>query len=143
MRQVIRGLGLAGLLLATGCSSFKKNPDNTGVKVGGPRWERQPTAASLVAHLNENARLAQAIRCEDLTLEARQGRETPASVFGRIDCARPRNFRLTGKAAGQPFVDIGSNDQEIWFWVRPQSPYLFHCSHEALGRGAVRDMPFQ
>lgn len=142
MRQVIRGLGLAGLLLATGCSSINKGPKrDDGVKVG--RWERQPTPASLVAYLNDNARLAQGIRCEDLTLEARQGREAPASVFGRLDCSKPRNFRLTGRAAGQPFVDIGSNDQEIWFWIRPSSPYLFHCSHDALTRGAVRDLPFQ
>src|SRR5262245_22631971 len=141
MRQVIRGLGLAGLLLATGCSGFNNRPKDNGLT--GRRWERQPTAASLVAYLNDNARLVQALRCEDLNLEAHQGKER-GSVDGRLDCMKPRNFRLTGKAAGQAFVDIGSNDQEIWYWLRPANPpYVYHCSHEDLARGAVRQFPFQ
>jgi hypothetical protein len=142
MRQVIRGLGLVGLLLATGCSNMNNRPKGDGV-APQTRWDRQPTTASLVSYLNENARLVQAVRCESLSLEARQGKESPATVEGRLDCQKPRNFRLTGKVIGQPYVDVGSNDTELWFWVRPQSPYLYHCSHEALAQGAVREIPFQ
>src|SRR5438874_1232848 len=109
MRQVIRGLGLVGLLLATGCSNMNNRPKGDGIKQ--TRWDRQPTAPSLVAYLNENARLAPAVSCEELSMDARQGKEG-GHVDGRLDCAKPMNFRLTGKALGQPYVDIGSNDQE-------------------------------
>jgi hypothetical protein len=119
---------------------MNNHPRGEGIKQ--TRWDRQPTAQSLVAYLNENARLAPAVRCEDLSMDARQGKEG-GHVDGRLDCARPTSFRLTGKAAGQPYVDIGSNDLELWYWIRPASPYLFHCSHDALRGGQIRQLPFQ
>src|SRR5437763_1124057 len=140
MRQVKTGLLLAGVLLLSGCSNI--NPRPKGTADVGRRWDsRQPNSATLVAYLNDNTRQVQAIQSVDVTLDCRQGSQKGAIPYARIDCQKPRNFRLTGKAGGQPLVDLGSNESEFWYWIKPAQPYVFHCSHEGLARGGVR-MPF-
>jgi hypothetical protein len=141
MGRVILGLAALGLSLTTGCSGFKPGPKPGPTPVGARLDLRQPTPAALVAYLNDNSRQIQSLRAEDVTLDCRQGRDSGV-VTGRLDCQRPRNFRLTAKVVGQPTVDIGSNDQEFWYWIsRAQPPYVYHCTHDALARGGVR-MPF-
>src|SRR5262249_27578444 len=46
---------------------------------------------------------------------------------------------------GQPTVDIGSNDQEFWYWIsKAKPPYVFHCAYTDLDRGGVPlPFPFQ
>ncbi len=57
---------------------------------------------------------------------------------------KPRNFRLQAQILSQPAVDIGSNDQEFWYWIsKNEPPYLFHCSYDALSRGTRIPFPFQ
>ncbi len=142
MRHVFWGLVLVALC---GCSRGDTRPPlggPTGSAARPQRWE--PTAESMVAYLNENSRRITALQADDVVVDCKQGRDS-AAVTGRLDCMRPRNFRLTGRAVGQPQVDIGSNDQEFWYWIaRSQPPYVYHCSHEALARGNVRlHIPFQ
>src|SRR5262249_5888898 len=49
---------------------------------------------------------------------------------------------LLGSAFGKPEVDVGSNEQEFWFWVaRDESHCLYFCRYDDLTRGQVR-MPF-
>ncbi len=61
-----------------------------------------------------------------------------------IACCDSRvNFRLKGSIGGKQVVDIGSNDDEFWYWiseVKP-TPYLFHCSYKDMATGQVR-LPF-
>ena len=142
MRYAILGLGMGGLLLAAGCSGIQpRGTGGGGAAAVRPPDFRQPTATAMVAYLNENARRAQAVTCRDLSLECRQGSDS-GIISGRLDCQRPRNFRLTGKVVGQPQVDIGSNDSEFWFWIgKAPQPYVYHCSYDALARGGVR-LPF-
>jgi hypothetical protein len=142
MRQVTLGLALTAVLLASGCSGFNNNSrprDNVSART---RWDgRNPTAASLVAYLNESSRQVQALQCTDVTLDCRQGKQSGVAS-GRMDCQKPRNFRLTAQVVGKPMVDLGSNENEFWYWIsQADPPYVFHCSHEALAKGGVR-MPF-
>ncbi len=139
MRYLIQGLTLAGLLLLAGCSNVNPRPKPPSSRQS--RWDGKPTAPSMVAYLSENARLLPALTCEDITLDCRQGKESGV-VTGRMDCQKPKNFRLTAKLSFQPIVDMGSNDQEFWYWIsKANPPYVYHCTHEALSRGGVR-MPF-
>jgi hypothetical protein len=143
MRAILRGLGTGLLLAAVGCSGLGHK--NTRVDQGGGRTAIvQPTAASMVSYLNDNARRMQGLTITDVTMEARADGQSGV-VDGRLDCARPRNFRLRAKAAGQPMVDLGSNDQEFWYWIsKANPPYVFHCGYEDLARGNVTiPFPFQ
>ncbi len=56
-----------------------------------------------------------------------------------------QNFRLKADVAGTQFVDIGSNNEEFWFWVKQgEVPYVFHCKHTELGQAAQSlPIPFQ
>src|SRR5437870_4026971 len=118
MRLLTTGLALTGLLLLNGCSTINnKDGRRYDTAARHSRWDgRQPTAASLVAYLNENSRQVQAMSCQDVTLDCRDDKQS-GSAAGRMDCQKPRNFRLTAKVVGQPLVDIGSNEQEFWFWL--------------------------
>jgi hypothetical protein len=146
MRQVMTGLALGSLLLLSGCSGFNPRPRPDGGGGGGvarqSRWDgRQPTAAYLVGYLNETTAQMQALSCERVDLDCTADGQS-GSANGRLDCQKPRNFRLTARVVGQPLVDIGSNDQEFWYWIsKANPPYVVHCSHEALNRGGIR-MPF-
>jgi hypothetical protein len=100
-----------------------------------------PTAADLVAYLNENARRMQTLECRELLLDASHRLQT-VGLTGQMACQKPRNFRMIAKAAGQPMVDMGSNTQEFWYWIsKADPPYLFHCSHQDFSQGRAR-MPF-
>ena len=56
---------------------------------------------------------------------------------------KPRNFRLGAKTLGNPVVDLGSNDQEFWYWIsKADPPYQVYCSYKDLNDGRVKRMPF-
>ena len=53
-------------------------------------------------------------------------------------CQKPRDFRLRAKILGTPAVDLGSNDQEFWYWIsKVNPPHVYHCSYENLKTGKV------
>jgi hypothetical protein len=102
-----------------------------------------PTAQQLVAYLNNNGQRVQAIQCNQVSIDAKQGNQTAPGLDGLMVCQKPRNFRLKAKVIGQPAVDIGSNNQEFWYWISKVEPvpYVFHCNYDELDKGNVR-LPF-
>src|SRR5262249_5027994 len=121
MRKTMLGLGLGALLLSTGGSNMQ--PTRGGGTAAGRRPAPQPTAAAMVNYLNENAQRVQGLSCTDVTLECRQDRNS-GNLSGRLDCQRPRNFRLTARVVGQPTVDIGSNGEAFWYSItKAEAPY--------------------
>lgn len=147
MRQVMTGLALTAVLLLNGCSNMPNNKKIHGGESAArrPRWDgRQPTADTLVKYLNENSRQIQALSSPDVSLECRADNQS-GNATGRLDCQKPRNLRLTARVVGQPLVDVGSNEQEFWYWIsKADPPYVVHCTHDAMARGAIRSpFPFQ
>ncbi len=67
------------------------------------------------------------------------------SLRGWMVCQKPKNFRMAAKVIGTDTVDMGSNDQEFWWWIsKAEPPYLFHCSYDDLSNNRVRAaLPFQ
>jgi hypothetical protein len=63
---------------------------------------------------------------------------------GRLAMERPQNFKLMLEAAGTKKVaDIGSNDQEFWFWVpNDRDRSIYWCNYSDLDRKGVA-VPFQ
>ena len=106
---------------------------------------QKPTTAQLVAYMNENAQLLQSIKSTNLEIEATQGRET-IGLGGTLFCEKPRDFRLRAKVAAQPAVDIGSNNDEFWFWISQGKDQdgvarVHYCSYQDMSAGKAR-MPF-
>ncbi len=132
------------LCLATGCQNWFLRRDGQGTTPGVRMTSGTPTQQELVAFLNNNAHRLNSLDCEDLDLQASQGDQT-IGLMGRMICQKPRNFRLNARAAGTPMVDLGSNQQEFWFWIaKSEPPYLFHCSHQDFAQGRAKmAFPFQ
>jgi hypothetical protein len=142
MRRLAVVLGLATLLVGGGCTppwSNTVNPSNQGRYIS-----ETPSAAQLVAQLNATSQRIQSLECRDVWIQAKQGHQ-PVDLPGALLCQKNRNFRLTARMVGQPAVDIGSNEQEFWFWIsKAEPPYLYHCSYADLARGGIRlPFPFQ
>jgi hypothetical protein len=95
----------------------------------------------LVDYLNDNAHRVHSFECSELSLDCRQGVQT-VGLHGKMVCQKPRNFRMGANALGSQQVDLGSNDQEFWYWIgKADPPYLFHCSYADFPRASGR-MPF-
>ena len=145
MRSIIAGASVAVLLgVVVGCNVVAPHRRDTG---GGTAVteDRLPSTEALVGYLNRNAERvgANALQCKNLTIDCKaDGR--PVGLGGSMMCQKPRNFRLMAKVVGQPAVDIGSNQDEFWYWIsKNEPPYLFHCSYDALAKGANIPFPFQ
>jgi len=105
----------------------------------------KPTVPDLVAYLNNNAHQVQSIKATNLEIQAKQGNDS-IGLQGSLFCQKPRDFRLRANVAGSPAVDIGSNNQEFWFWISQGKDddgvaRVHYCSYADMAAGKAR-MPF-
>lgn len=138
-------LALGTVLLLAGCNQFRgwhggPTGETKAVRPDAP----QPTAEALVNYLNDCSRRLQSIDCSELDLDAKQNMNG-GSLRGWMVCSKPRSFRMTAKLVGKDVADMGSNEQEFWWWIgQSDPPYLFHCSYDAMQNNRVRmSLPFQ
>ncbi len=55
------------------------------------------------------------------------------AVSGRLAIERPRNFELELSHLAGKKGDIGSNDQEFWYWIaNPEQPNIYWCRYDEL-----------
>jgi hypothetical protein len=138
---ILVGLGAFSLVaLASGCRrEIIPDPPAAVSKAG------KPTVPDLVAYLNNNARLVQSIKSTQLEIQAKQGNQS-IGLSGTLFCQKPRDFRLRATVAGASAVDIGSNNQEFWFWISQAKDEdgvarVHYCSYADMAAGKAR-MPF-
>ena len=86
----------------------------------------------------------ESMKSTQVQIDAKQGAEA-IGLEGTLFCQKRRNFRLRAKALGQPAVDIGSNDEEFWFWISQAKDEdnvarVHYCSYKdmAAGKAACR-----
>jgi hypothetical protein len=143
MRTLGLGLILALPLLA-GCEWMNRNKEK--VRSDGPRDQAMvgaPTSEKLVSYLNRQADRLGVIESEDVDIVAHvQGKRMPG-LRGFMVCEKPRSFRLTGDNVGTTWVDIGSNGERFWFWVKDGDSPLYHCSYADYEKGVKLPLPFQ
>jgi hypothetical protein len=144
MRRIPSALGLAAILLLTGCHHWPPTWQNPGDQARGRPLPDNVEASTLIRSLNDNAGRLQSLQAADLTIDAREGSQ-PIGLTGVMSCQKPKNFRLVAYVLGSQAVDMGSNDQEFWYWIsKADPPYLVHCSYQDLARGGVYlPFPFQ
>jgi hypothetical protein len=143
--RAISALLTLGLLGAAGCNMLPHKRDLPAPSPAAARTPPPPAPepTQLVRYLNENAVKIQGLKADDVAMDCKQGLQS-VGLDGYLACSWPRNFRLRAKALGQPAADIGSNDNEFWFWIsKADPPYVYHCSYQDFARGVRTPFPFQ
>jgi len=123
----------------------------TLVAQGGCAWLRQwgwvpepqpqvlPPGAGLeqvIAAVNHNNSQIQCLFSNSATLS---GPGYP-TLKAHIAFQRQRNFRLKADGFG-PEVDLGSNDQLFWFWIKRNQPAaVYFCRHDQFPTSRARQM---
>lgn len=99
----------------------------------------------VIAAVNANAARIQSIQTNNASI-AVPGMPGIPLLGGKIAAQRPGRFHLVaGTALTGDEVDMGSNDQQFWFWVkRNEPPALFYSRHDQFaGSAAQRMMPIE
>ena len=98
------------------------------------------TREQIVAAVNQNSSRIQSITATGVTITIPDMLGLPL-LSGNIAAERPGRFRLTaGTIAGQE-LDIGSNDELFWMWVRRnQPPAVYFCRHAEFANSNIRQV---
>ena len=127
--QVAQHILLAMAMLGLGgCVAL-----NRGLPARAPRpaAERKLDLAAFVAEHNRNAELIESLEASP-TIRIK-GKMLTANADGRLAMVRPRNFSLLLKTQGVVRGNIGSNDEEFWFWVQSdKDKSIYWCDYAAL-----------
>ena len=88
-----------------------------------------PTLDEMAQVLNAKAARVWQLSTENATVSAGD----LLTLRANISLERPTRFRLQGKAFG-PAVDLGSNDELIWFWAKSNPDNaVYYARHDQLG----------
>jgi hypothetical protein len=130
-------LGLGAVALLPGCHaggtsglSAKPAPTLPNVSL---------TATEAIEAHNLNAAKVQALEARPRISVDAPGAPR-ASVDGRMALERPRNFKLqmTPTMRSTPVADIGSNDDEFWFWTESkQDKNVYVCAYNDVDRAPL------
>jgi hypothetical protein len=102
------------------------------------------TREQIVAAVNQNSSRIQSLTATGVTITIPDMLGLPL-LSGNMAAERPGRFRLTaGTIAGQE-LDIGSNDELFWMWVRRnQPPAVYFCRHTQFANSNIRQfMPIE
>ncbi len=135
---------LVACLLSSGCEFLRNNKKPNGGG-GPPAPDRMgaPSAENLVGYLNKQADKLSVIESTDVSLVATVNKQRMPGLTGFMVCEAPRNFRLTGDAISTQYVDIGSNGDKFWFWVKDGEAPLYYCNYTDYEKGVKLPLPFQ
>lgn len=138
MRTVFGVLALT-VGLTVGCTRL---PFLKGPEPRPPVSGETPPVAAIVNYLDENSRRIQTVRCMDVDLTCSKGLQS-FGLRGKMMTQKPRNFLMSCDLLGNRAVDVGSNDQEFWYWIsKDNPPNQVYCSYKDLSEGRVKHMPF-
>jgi len=119
------------LLAASGCRTAGVN--NLARQDALPSRVEESAVDLLVEH-NRNAERVRSLEAKPSVSSA--GRGATGSLQGKLALELPRNFKLGlfMPISGQAAADIGSNEQEFWFWAK-DSPdkAVYYCNYDETG----------
>jgi len=124
-RPILLAMATLGL---SGCVALNRGSVSSTPR---PLAERSFDKDEFVAEHNRNAE-----RIESLTAKPSIGVAgkvvMKGRADGRLDLVRPRKFKLVLKSMGATKADIGSNDEEFWFWVQGDDKSIYWCNYDEL-----------
>jgi hypothetical protein len=109
-----------------------------------------PNVEAVARKYNANSGKLQSIRCEAVTIDGEakdpndpNGKSQIYTLDAQLAFEKPSNFRMKGMFAARPEVDLGSNKDEIWCWVKRADPgAVYYCKRQDLGKMQMA-IPFQ
>lgn len=135
MRVALRpSLVLIAALAMAGCRA-------AGVAPTGPTPPPEPKLSfrldDFVREHNQNARLIKAVDARpsiQVTMTPPDGGEAQSGrVNGRLSVLQPKNFKLELATMTSNLADIGSNDEQFWFWVQSKADkHVYYCNYDDL-----------
>lgn len=134
-RVILLPFAAAALAAPAGCNWLTK-PSPTPPASRAPVAAVTRPASSFVDYLNTQAGHVQTVRYGDVNLNVSlPGQLVPGMSRGLLVCGKPNNFRLTaGLVVGPDQLDVGSNADEMWMYVKHSSPQYLFCSHAEFAR---------
>lgn len=111
---------------------------------GPPAPQVLPEAATreqIIDAVNRNSSRVQSITATSASVSIPNTMNLPL-LTANIAAERPNRVRITaGTALTGQELDLGSNDQLFWMWVRRnQPPAVYFCRHEQFANSAIRQM---
>jgi len=99
------------------------------------------TREQIVAAVNQNSARIQSLTVTGATITVPDMLGLPL-LSGNIAAERPNHFRLTaGTAVTGQELDLGSNDELFWLWVRRnQPPGVYFCRHAQFANSNIQQM---
>lgn len=126
--QTLRTWAAGGVLSLLVCCAL-------GCNLARTRCAMQPNIElpELVSHLNHNSERMQSWQCKAVKISAQGGLGLAPSLAASVCVDQNRKFRLIAQSPIGNEVDIGSNPERFWFWVkRADEPGIYTCKHEAI-----------
>ncbi|HEY3394398.1 MAG TPA: hypothetical protein VGK58_16915, partial [Lacipirellulaceae bacterium] len=145
--RLMRSLGQLSavtlLLCASGATcqrSMLVNPFAAPGPVAPEVLVEAATRDEIVAAVNQNSARIQSLSVTGASITIPDTMELPL-LSGNIAAERPGRFRFTaGTSFGQE-VDIGSNDELFWVWIRRnQPPAVYICRHDQFATSNIRQL---
>jgi len=95
----------------------------------------------IIAAVNHNSARIQSLTVTNATITIPDMLGLPL-LNGNIAAERPGRFRLTaGTAVTGQEIDLGSNDELFWMWIRRnQPPAVYFCRHAQFANSNIRQM---
>ncbi|HMP05296.1 MAG TPA: hypothetical protein PJ982_03010 [Lacipirellulaceae bacterium] len=130
------------------CASCARSPWNPFASAGPPAPDVLTTGSSLpqlIAAVNQNAQRIVTYQTHNASITIPGAMGVPM-LKGSITAMRPGRVRFVASTAlTGPEVDLGSNDELFWFWVkRNEPPAVYFARHaERPGSAAGQFMPIE
>jgi hypothetical protein len=144
-RRWLACLAVAGLVCTVSCARSLRNPFSS---MGPPSPEVLAAGSSLaqvVAAVNQNSQKIVSYQTNNATITIPGSLGIP-SLRGNIAAMRPGRVRLQASTSlTGPEVDLGSNEELFWFWVkRNEPPAVYFARHsQRAGSAAQQLMPIE
>jgi len=102
------------------------------------------TSEDIVNALNENVSKLYAWRSTDVKITARQA-GVPLTLSAVMAVESPRKLRLIVRSLATDEVDLGSNPERFWFWMKRSEPHgILTASYDDVANGRpMGPVPFQ
>lgn len=116
------------------CPQFLQNYPSPHARV----LQTNASLSDVISVVNTNTALVHSLYTNDATISV----PMMPSLRATLALERPGRFRLRGETTlTGPEVDLGSNDERFWFWLRRgQPPAVFYCNHAEFQTSLARQI---
>ena len=102
-----------------------------------PLLRSSPSLEEVMQVVNGNSRQIHSFSTNRATISV-PGAPT---LHANLAMQRPRRFRLRAETLMGPELDVGSNEELFWFWVRQSpEPGVYYCRHDEFDNSRARQM---